>query len=90
MASGERPGFFSQREHVVGLALLIVSVVAWLIWSIALGAYGINTGLDLMAAWVLAGPVTIGVSLTFGWIRRGGSDKPAVSGERSQMAPTSP
>jgi hypothetical protein len=90
MATAERPGFFSQREHVVGLALVIVCVVAWLIWSIALGPYGINTGLDLMAAWVLAGPVTIGVSLTFGWIHRGGSDKPAVSGERAQMAQTSP
>ncbi len=90
MASAERPGFFSQREHVVGLALAIVCVVAWLIWSIALGPYGINAGLDLMAAWVLAGPVIIGVSLTFGWIHRGGSDKPAMTGERTRTAQTGP
>jgi hypothetical protein len=92
MARAEREGLFSQRQRVVGLALMIVPIVAWLIWCISLGAYGISAGLDLMAAWVIAGPVTIGTSLTFGWIRVGRSDgfKPAVSGERTRMAPTSP
>jgi hypothetical protein len=86
MASAEREGFFSQRQRVVGLALMIVPIVAWLIWCISLGAYGISAGLDLMAAWVLAGPVIIGTSLTFGWLRVGGSDglRPAA-----QMAPPS-
>jgi hypothetical protein len=90
MAGIERRGFFSQRPRVVGLALMVVPIVAWLIWCIALGAYGISAGLDLMAAWVIAGPVTVGTSLTFGWIRLGESDKPDVSGERTQLAPASP
>ncbi len=88
MASAERAGFFSHRPRVAGLALTIVPIVAWLIWCIALGAYGISGGLDLMAAWVLAGPVIVGAALTFGWIRPGGSHQPAASGERTQMAPT--
>jgi hypothetical protein len=67
MASTERADFFTSR-HIAGLLLMAAPIVGWLIWSVALDGYGITSGLDLMAFWVLIGIVILGAALTFDWI----------------------